>query len=84
MKQAMLIKAKALSQILTILHDLKAAGELHRWDIAHLLEQRQVTVGFDITGNPWVAIPIPSTADITALLTETNISKTRFLQLVPK
>ena len=80
----MVVEVKTLRDTLRILENLEARCEFHGREVAHLLEQRQVTVGFDITGNPWVAIPIPSTADITALLTETNISKTRFLQLVPK
>ncbi len=38
-----------------------------------LFEQRQITVGLDVTGDARVAIPVPGPADIAALLDDSQV-----------
>jgi len=83
-KQTVIIETELRCHVLAVLHNLEARGKLHRRDVTHLFQQRQVAVGFDIAGNTRVTIPVPGTTDVTAFLAEPDVFETRFLQFVPQ
>ena len=76
-EQAVLVEAELLGHRLAVLEDLEPRRELHRRDVAHLLEQRQVAVGLDVAGDARVAVPVPRAADVAALLAEPDIDEAR-------
>ena len=80
----MVVESELLGHVLAVFEDLEARGELHRRDVTHLLEQRQIAIGFDVAGDAWIAVPVPGAADIAALLAETHVSEAGFAQPVPQ
>jgi len=55
-----------LADVPAVLEDLGTVGELLRRHKVELFEHRYVAVGFVVTLDPRVAIPIPDAAEITA------------------
>ncbi len=80
----MVVEPELLGHFLAVFEDLEARGELHRWDVTHLLEQRQVAIGFDVAGNAGIAVPVPGAADVAALLAETHVGEAGLAQPVPQ
>ena len=83
-EQAAVVEAEPLSHELAVFEDLEARGELHRRDVAHLLEERQVAVALDVTGDAGIAVPVPGSADIAALLAEADVGEAGVHQPVPE
>ena len=84
MKETLVIEPKFLRQFLAIFHDLETGSELHGRKVAHLLEQREVTIRLYVAGDPRVAVPVPGAAHIAAFLTKTDIFESRVFQFIPK
>jgi hypothetical protein len=74
-EQAVVVEAAALGQRLAVLEDLEARGELHRRDVAGLVEQRQIAVGLDVAGHTRIAVPVPGAAHIAGLLAEAHVDE---------
>ena len=83
-KQAAVVKAKALGHGLAVLQNFKTRGKFHGRNDAHFLQQRQVAVGLHVASNARVAVPVPGAADIAALLAKTHVLKACGAQLVPE
>ena len=83
-EQALVVEAELVGHRLAVLENLEARGELHRGDVLHLLEQRQVAVRLHIAGDARVAVPVPSAADVAALLAEPHVGEAGAAQLVPQ
>src|SRR5579885_2193641 len=84
MEQAAVIEAELLRHRLAVLEDFEARSELHRRDVPHLFEQRQVAVGFDVAGDTGIAVPVPGAADVAAFFAESHVDETGVPQLVPE
>src|SRR5262249_20003022 len=83
-EEAALVEAEALGHALTVLEDLEPRGELHRGDVAHFLQQRQVAIALDVAGDGGIAIPVPRATDVAALLAEAYVGEACLHQAVPK
>ena len=83
-EQAVLVERELLGHRLAVLEDLEARRELHRRDVAHLLEQREVAVGLDVAGDARVPVPVPRAADVAALLAEADVVEPGLAELVPQ
>ena len=83
-EEATLVEAEALGHLLAVLEDLEPGGELHRRDVAHLLQQRQVAVGLDVARDTRIAVPVPRPPDVAALLAEPHVGEPGLAQLVPQ
>ena len=83
-EQAVVVEAELGGHLLAVLEDLEPRGELHRRDVAHLLEQREVAVRLDVAGDARVAVPVPRAADVAALLAEADVDEPGLAQLVPQ
>jgi hypothetical protein len=84
MEEALVVEAELGRHGLAVLENFETRRKLHRREVLHFLQQREVAVRLDVAGNPRIAIPIPGAADVAALLTKANILKTGFPQLVPE
>ena len=83
-EQTALVEPEPLGHRLAVLVDLEPGRELHRRDVAHLLQQREVAVGLDVTRDAGIPVPVPRAADVPALLAEPDIVEARFRELVPE
>ena len=72
----MLIKAEFLGHPLAVLHDFETRGELHRWDVTHLFQQRKIAIRFNVASDTRITIPVPGSSDIARFLTKTDVLKT--------
>src|SRR3546814_15086556 len=64
-----------------MLENLGALTVLFRRDRTDLLDHRHVNVGFGVTSNARIAIPVPCSAEIAALLDNANIVVSGLAQL---
>ena len=83
-KQAMVVESELCCHALAIFQDFESRGEFHRWKRAHLLQQRQIAVGFHIAGDAGIAVPVPGAADVAAFLAKPHVLETGLTQLVPQ
>ena len=83
-EEAVVVEAELLGHLLAVLEDLEARRELHRRDVLHLLQQREVAVGLDVAGDARVAVPVPGAADVAALLAEAHVVEPGLAELVPE
>ena len=83
-EQAVVVEAELLRHLLAVLEDLEARRELHRREVLHLLQQREVRVGLDVAGDARVAVPVPGAADVAAPLAEADVVEAGLGELVPQ
>ena len=66
------------SDVLTVGEDFRALGIFLRGHNPQLVTQRQIDIGLGIASGPWVAVPIPSAAEIAAFFDDPNTVDTGF------
>src|SRR6185437_4984579 len=57
---------------LAVGENLLAAGVVLSRDIIEFVKQRQIIIGYNVAGDPGVAVPIPGAADVRGALYDTN------------
>ena len=69
-----------LTYVLTVLENLWRVGIFFLGDKIQLFAKWQVDIGFDVTGCTRIAVPIPGSAKIAALLDDSNALDSGFTE----
>ena len=78
------VEAKSLGHTLAVLKNLETRCKLKLREVTHFIEQRQIGVRLNITGDAGIAIPVPRAANITAFFAEPHVSEASVSQAIPE
>ncbi len=80
LKHRVAIKPELLADRTRMLQNLRRPRVLLDRHVAHFFEQRQIDVRLDIARRPRIAVPVPSPAEVAALLDDPNALDPGFTQ----
>jgi hypothetical protein len=84
MEQRVLIKTVLARNVERMLEDLRSVRILLGRPVTDLFQQRQIDHRGRVALRPRIAVPVPGTAKIAALLDDADILDARFLQAGPR